>query len=76
MMANTAGMIVLGSLLVRGAEAGGYCGGFDLDDAGQASQCLSDDNSRNGALHIHAAPSLAEGSCGEQPPRPALLKMA
>jgi hypothetical protein len=27
-----------------------FCGGFDLDDHGQASQCLSDDNSRNGAL--------------------------
>lgn len=32
-----------------------FCGGFDLDDHGQAGQCLSDDNSRNGACLISSS---------------------
>ena len=35
--------------------ANGFCGGFDLDNHGQAGQCLSDDNSRNGAVLIPPA---------------------
>jgi hypothetical protein len=40
-------LLVLANLEV--AAANGFCGGFDLDNHGQAGQCLSDDNSRNGA---------------------------
>ena len=45
-------------LVLTGLEpvaANGFCGGFDLDNHGQAGQCLSDDNSRNGAVLIPPA---------------------
>ena len=39
---------LLVSTLLTTTEAGGSCGGFDLDNAGQAGQCLDDDDSPNG----------------------------
>ena len=45
------GCLLLAGLMVpAGAQAMGFCGGFDL--GGPVEQCLSDDNGRNGCYNI------------------------
>ena len=41
--------------------ANGFCGGFDLDNHGQAGQCLSDDNSRNAGALLTCLTAIADG---------------
>lgn len=42
---------LLGASMLGSAHAGASCGGFDLQNRGQASKCLSDSNSRNGCYN-------------------------
>ena len=49
---TTLALLVLAHL--EAAAGSSFCGGFDLDNNGQAGQCLSDDNSRNGTVPSRA----------------------
>jgi hypothetical protein len=48
--------------LVSTAFAGGFCGGFDLANKGQARQCLTDSGSRNGCYNRYGV----RNSCWRQ----------
>jgi hypothetical protein len=54
MNASAIAAFVLANLCVATAQTiteptgNGFCGGFDLDNNGQAAQCMSNENSQNG----------------------------
>ena len=50
-MIRSVAIATVSTCLVATASAGAYCGGFDLANHGQARQCLSDSNSRNGCMN-------------------------
>jgi hypothetical protein len=57
-MMTVARALALAALVaLPGARASGSCGGFDLDDHGQAGQCLDDEDSRNGCYNIYGHPN-------------------
>eukprot|EP01047_Picozoa_sp_COSAG01_P111982 COSAG01_NODE_40755_length_460_cov_0.567867_1_plen_65_part_01 len=64
MFARPAALLIVLSIMSRPVPCAGsaYCGGFDLPNVGQSSECLCDSNSRGGCYNVYGGGN----SCWQQ----------